>query len=137
LIPATGAHPSTQTSPLITLYGIKNCTSVKQARHWLTQNGVDHRFHDFRAQGLTAALLDGWLREVGWEGLLNRRGTTWRQLPDSSKTGLDAAAARGLMLDHPTLIKRPVLTAYGAHLVGFAHTTYQEFFSRHNKVGRQ
>ena len=123
---------STQTTRMLTLYGIKNCDSVKKARQWLTLNSVDYLFHDFRVQGLTTALLDEWLRVLPWESLLNRRGTTWRQLPATVKTDVDAIAARGLMLDHPTLIKRPVLALGGAHLVGFADAAYREFFSRHN-----
>lgn len=118
---------------MIILYGIKNCDSVKKAQQWLTQNALEYAFHDFRVQGLTPVLLDAWLHEVGWEMLLNRRGTTWRQLPDALKTEVDAAAARGLMLAHPTLIKRPVLALDGAHLVGFADASYRKFFSRHGK----
>lgn len=121
----------TQTTPLITLYGIKNCDSVKKARLWLAQNTLDYTFHDFRVQGLAPALLDAWLREIGWERLLNRRGMTWRQLPETLKAKVDVNAARGLMLAHPTLIKRPVLAFAGSHLVGFADATYREFFSQH------
>ncbi len=119
---------------MITLYGIKNCDSVKKARQWLTLNALEYTFHDFRVQGLAPALLDEWLRALGWEPLLNRRGSTWRQLPEVLKAGVDAAAARGLMLDHPTLIKRPVLAAGGAYLVGFAGATYRQFFSRHGEL---
>ncbi len=118
---------------MIILYGIKNCDSVKKARQWLTQNALNHAFHDLRVQGLTPVLLDVWLHEVGWERLLNRRGTTWRQLPDALKTEVDVAAIRGLMLEHPTLIKRPVLALDGVHLVGFADASYREFFSRCGK----
>jgi arsenate reductase len=116
-------------SPLITLYGIKNCDSVKKARCWLTHNGLDHTYHDFRVHGLTPAMLDDWLRELGWELLLNRRGSTWRQLPETLKAEVDADRARDLLLDHPTLIKRPVLVLGGAHLVGFSDATYRQFFS--------
>jgi arsenate reductase len=119
---------------LITLYGIKNCDSVKKARQWLTLNALEYTFHDFRGQGLTPALLDEWLRALGWESLLNRRGSTWRQLPEALKAGVDADSARGLMLDHPTLIKRPVLAVGGAHLVGFADATYRQFFSRYGEL---
>ena len=93
---------------LITLYGIKNCASVKEARRWLDSNGVDYEFHDFRVQGLDAKQLDGWLQALGWEALLNRRGTTWRRLPEALRVNISAAAARKLMLEHPALIKRPL-----------------------------
>ncbi len=119
---------------MITLYGIKNCDSVKKARLWLAQNALDYTFHDFRAQGLAPALLDTWLHEIGWERLLNRRGTTWRELSEASKAEVDGNAARGLMLAHPTLIKRPVLALESVHLVGFADATYREFFSQHGKL---
>jgi arsenate reductase (glutaredoxin) len=118
-----------QVIPLITLYGIKNCTSVQKARQWLTLNAMHYTFHDFRVQGLTPSLLDDWLRALGWEPLLNRRGSTWRQLPEALKVDVNAAAARALMLDHPSLIKRPVVALDGAYLVGFADATYRQFFS--------
>lgn len=118
---------------LITLYGIKNCDSIKKARRWLDSHGVDYKFHDFRAQGLDPAQLDGWLRELGWETLLNRRGTTWRRLPELLKVDMSAAAARKLMLDHPALIKRPLLHVYGRHLLGFTEAEYQQYFSPKGK----
>jgi len=110
------------------VYGIKNCDSVKRARRWLDEHGVDYRFHDFRADGLTKAQLKGWIAAVGWETLLNRRGTTWRKLPESERDGITAARAERLMLEEPTLIKRPVLEAAGSVLVGFDSGEYGKLF---------
>lgn len=94
----------------ITLYGIPNCDTVRKARAWLAGNGVDHAFHDFKKQGVPADHLDRWLREAGWEKLLNRQGTTWRKLdPQSQARAADAAGARALMLAQPSVIKRPVV----------------------------
>ncbi len=104
---------------MITLYGIKNCDTVKKARKWLEVRGIEFRFHDFRTDGLEPANLDRWLMAVGWETLLNRRGTTWRQLDAAVREGINAGSARTLMLDKPTLIKRPVLELDGAVHVGF------------------
>lgn len=104
-----------------TLHGIPNCDTVKRARAWLAEHGVAHDFHDFKKQGLPAALLDGWLQRVGWETLLNRKGTTWRQLDESTRAATtSAAAARTLMLAQPSLVKRPVVAwADGRLTVGF------------------
>ena len=114
---------------MITLYGIKNCDSVKKARHWLDSNGVEYEFHDFRIQGLDPKQLDGWLRELGWEALLNRRGTTWRRLPEVLKADMSTAAARKLMLEHPALIKRPLLHAQRVGtLLGFVEAEYRQYF---------
>lgn len=118
---------------MITLYGIKNCDSVKKARQWLRQHALDHHFHDFRVEGLPAPRLDDWLGLWGWETLLNRRGSTWRQLPESLRRRVDAGVARALMLEQPTLIKRPVLVRRDACLVGYTESTYQQFFSLQGK----
>ena len=103
----------------LVVYGIPNCDTVRRARRELTAAGLEHRFHDFRKDGLDAALLDRWLGSVGWDALLNRRGTTWRQLPAETRDGIDATRARSLMLDHPTLIRRPVIERAGEILVGW------------------
>ena len=103
------------------VYGIPNCDTVKKARAWLTEHGVAHRFHDFKRDGVPAAELDRWLAELGWERLLNRAGTTWRRLDDSTRAAVvDAASARDLMLAQPSVIKRPVVRwADGRASVGF------------------
>ncbi len=115
---------------MTTLYGIKNCDTVKKARKWLEAAGIEYRFHDFRADGLEREQLDAWNRAVGWETLLNRRGTTWRQLPEAVKTGIDEARALDLMMEQPTLIKRPVLEHGGEFRVGFKEADYKVLFQR-------
>ena len=95
---------------MITVYGIPNCDTVKMARACLTEHGVEHHFHDFKKQGVPEAGLDRWLTAVGWETLINRKGTTWRQLDEATRAAVvDAASARPVLLAHPSLIKRPVV----------------------------
>ena len=103
------------------LYGIPNCDTVKKARAWLHSQDREGPFHDFKKQGVPADRLDAWLAAVGWERLLNRKGTTWRQLDDATRDGVvDAAGARAVMLAQPSVIKRPVVEwADGAITVGF------------------
>ena len=103
------------------LYGIPNCDTVKKARAWLADHGVEARFHDFKKAGVPEAELDAWLASAGWERLLNRKGTAWRALPDALKSGVsDAAGARAVMLQHPSTIKRPVIAwGSGRISVGF------------------
>ena len=113
---------------MVTIYGIKNCDTMKKARAWLVAAGVDARFHDYKIEGIDPATLAAWAGMLGWEVLLNRAGTTFRNLPDAGKTGLDAAKAIGLMHAHPSLIKRPVLDAGGAVIVGFKPETYAAVF---------
>lgn len=104
---------------MIAVYGIKTCDTCRKALKWLGENGLAHRFHDLRADGLDPAVLDGWIAELGWEKLLNRSSTTWRGLPPDQTEALDQAKARTLLLAHPTLIKRPVFDLGGRRLVGF------------------
>ena len=108
---------------MITLYGIPNCDKVKKARAWLSEHGVAHDFHNFKKHGVPSDALDHWLGQVGWEALVNRRGTTWRKLDEATRTAVvDAASARLLLLAHPSLIKRPVVRWTGpndAVTVGF------------------
>ena len=92
---------------MVTVYGLRNCDACRRALKGLV--GTEHRFHDLRADGLEPALLSRWIRELGWEALLNRRSTTWRGLAEDDRSGLDAAKAEALMLAHPTLVKRPVI----------------------------
>jgi arsenate reductase len=109
---------------MLTLYGIKNCDTVRKARKWLDEQGLAYRFHDFRADGLERKRLQGWADELGWENLLNRRGTTWRRLPEADREGVDRTAAIRLMLDHPAIIKRPVLDTGKRRLLGFDPEEY-------------
>jgi len=106
---------------LITLYGIPHCDSVKKARAWLAAQALEVRFHDFKKQGVPAALLPGWLAGVGWEALVNRKGSTWRKLDDATRLAVvDDASATALMLAQPSVIKRPVVVwADGSISVGF------------------
>ena len=106
---------------MITLYGIPNCDSVKKARTWLSEHAVPYQFHDFKKQGVPPAQLDAWLQAVGWETLLNRKGTAWRKLDAATQAAVvDAASARALVLTQTSLIKRPlVVWADGAVSVGF------------------
>ena len=111
------------------LYGISNCDTVKKARRWLDEHGVAYRFHDVRKDGLDAARLQGWIDALGWERLLNKAGTTFRKLPDAQKEGLDAAAAKALMLEQPAMIRRPVVDAAGVFSVGFSADEWKARFA--------
>jgi len=104
----------------ITVYGIKNCDTIKKARAWLDANAVAYEFHDYKTAGIDAARLARWIEAVGWEPLLNRAGTTFRKLPDAEKQAIDEAKATALMLAQPSMIKRPVVEYPGGVLVGFA-----------------
>jgi arsenate reductase (glutaredoxin) len=110
----------------VTLYGIKNCDTMKKARAWLEAKGVAYAFHDYKAEGIDRARLEGWARAVGWETLLNRAGTTFRKLPEVERAELDESRALALMLDQPSMIKRPVLDLGGRLVVGFKPEQYEE-----------
>jgi len=116
----------------IRVYGIVNCDSVKRARAWLQAEGRAFAFHDFKRDGLAALLLDRWIAEMGWEALLNRRGTTWRRLDDAARASADhAAGARALMLAQPSLVKRPVVEWSGGTIsVGFDPARFLELNRR-------
>jgi arsenate reductase len=114
-----------------TLYGIPNCDQVKKARVWLDANGIAHQFHDVKKAGIERAMIDAWLRDIAWETLLNRKGTTWRKLSDERKATItDADSAARLMLEMPSIIKRPVLsTGDAANIhVGFSEADYLRIF---------
>ena len=112
----------------VTIYGIKNCDTMKKARAWLDQRGVAYAFHDYKSAGVDRATLEAWARNAGSEVLLNRAGTTFRKLPDAAREGLTEARAIGLMLDQPSMIKRPVLDIGGKLLVGFKPEQYEAAF---------
>lgn len=117
--------------PSLTLYGIPNCDTVKKARSWLADHGIDATFHDFKKQGLDAATVDGWLAGADWQSLVNRKGTTWRKLdPAAQAAVVDAASAAALMLATPSVVKRPVLVGAAADgvQVGFAPERYAALF---------
>jgi len=108
-----------------TLYGIRNCDTVKKARAWLDQRGIGYRFHDYKVAGIDTARLDRWCDEVGWEALLNRAGTTFRKLSDAQKQNLNQKRATALMLTQPSVIKRPVVELNGKLIVGFKPDVYE------------
>ena len=109
----------------ITIYGIKNCDTMKKARAFLDKNRIAYDFHDYKAKGIERAKLEGWAKKVGWETLINRAGTTFRKLPDKDKNGLTEKRAIALMLAQPSMIKRPVLELGGEKiLVGFRPEEY-------------
>ena len=112
----------------VTIYGIRNCDTMKKARAWLDAHGVASAFHDYKTAGIDRATLESWVKQVGWETLLNRAGTTFRKLPDADKADLDEAKAIALMLAQPSMIKRPVLVRGSELLVGFKPETYAKAF---------
>ena len=115
---------------MITIYGIKNCDTMKKARAWLDAQGLAYAFHDYKTAGIERGRLESWAGKVGWEALLNRTGTTFRKLPDADKAGLSEAKAIALMLAQPSMIKRPVMEAGGRTVVGFKPEVYVRFFAR-------
>lgn len=112
-----------------TIYGIKNCDTMKKARAWLDEHGVAYDFHDYKAVGIDEARLRGWAKTVGWETLLNRSGTTFRKLPETEREGLTEDKAVTLMLAQPSMIKRPVLDTGKGLLVGFKPEAYASALS--------
>ena len=114
---------------MTTIYGIKNCDTMKKARAWLEGHGIDYEFHDYKKAGIDREHLAAWSKKVGWETLLNRAGTTFRKLPDKDKEGLGEKKALALMLAQPSMIKRPVLALSGGRLlVGFKPEEYTKAF---------
>jgi len=108
----------------ITMYGIRNCDTIKKARGWLDAQEIAYRFHDYKAEGIDRDRLEHWCRELGWETVLNRAGTTFRKLPEAAKAGLDEKKAIDLMLAQPSMIKRPMLDLGAKRLVGFKPDLY-------------
>ena len=113
----------------VTVYGIANCDTIKKAKKWLDRENIEYRFHDYRKQGLDADLLRKWVAHLGWESLLNRRGTTWRKLPDDVKNNINSDSAIEIMLENPAIIKRPLLIKGDSMMLGFNDSQYREFFS--------
>jgi arsenate reductase len=115
----------------VTIFGIKNCETMKKARAWLDGHGIEYVFHDYKTAGLARERLERWEKKVGWETLLNRAGTTFRKLPDKEKNGLNGKKALALMLEQPSMIKRPVLDLGGGKLlVGFTPELYSKSVSK-------
>lgn len=113
----------------VTFYGIPNCDTVKKARSWLDAKGVAYAFHDYKKLGADAAKLQDWCNAKGWETVLNRAGTTFKKLPEADKDGLDQAKAIRLMLDQPSMIKRPVVEYPGGLLIGFKLPEWEAAFA--------
>ncbi|MDP0562547.1 MAG: ArsC family reductase [Candidatus Endonucleobacter sp. (ex Gigantidas childressi)] len=115
---------------LVTLYGISNCDSTHKARRWLKDENIDYRFHDYRKDGLEEAILNSWIDKLEWDQLINKRGTTWRNLPEVQKANMAREQAIQLMLEKPVLIKRPLLDFGDSPTLGFNSTLYSNIFSK-------
>jgi len=113
---------------MTTLYGIPNCDTMKKARKWLDEAGVEYQFHNYKKDGLDPTLAEQWLSELGWEALINKRGTTWRALTDEQKTNMDNQNALAVMLDNPSIIKRPLLDTGSSKTLGFKAEQYESLF---------
>lgn len=113
------------------LYGIKNCDTVKKARQWLERHDIEYHFHDFRADGLEQQQVQAWLDELGLDSVINRRGTTWKQLDEKTRASLDAGNAAALITANPTLIKRPLLDLGHLRMTGFSDAAYRDVFKLH------
>ena len=113
---------------MITLYGIKNCDTVKKARTWLEQQGIAYQFHDFRTEGLDEQQVEAWINELGLETLINKRSTTWKELDEATKNEFEAKAVQ-IITAYPTLIKRPLLDTGNQKRVGFKDAEYSEIFN--------
>ena len=114
----------------VTVYGIPNCDTVKKARTWLDKQGIAYDFHDYKKAGVTAAMLKAWSKALGWEVVLNRAGTTFRKLPDDAKAGLNATKAIALMVEQPSMIKRPIVAYDGGLLIGFKQPEWEAAFGK-------
>lgn len=113
----------------ITIYGIKNCDTMKKALTWLDQHSIDYRFHDYKKEGIPEALADSWTDALPLDQLINKRGTTWRKLPDEDKAELNKASAMRLICEQPSLVKRPLLEKDGQHFLGFKAEQYETIFA--------
>ncbi|NRA24299.1 MAG: ArsC family reductase [Oleispira sp.] len=115
---------------MITMFGIKNCDTIKKARKWLETEGIEYQFHDYKKDGLSPEMLTDWVKDLGYEALVNKRGTTWRKLPDDIKDSIDEASAIEIMLENTSIIKRPLLSDDANNkLLGFKAEQYQEFIN--------
>jgi Spx/MgsR family transcriptional regulator len=111
---------------MIKIYGIPNCDTMKKARRWLEANSIEYDFHDYKKLGVPENRLKNWVKQAGWEAILNKRGTTWRKLDDKVKNNIDEAAAIRVMLDNPSIIKRPVIESGNLLLIGFKQDEFEQ-----------
>ena len=111
------------------IYGISNCDTVKKAKNWLDKHNIDYQFHDFRQQGLDKKIIDGWLKTVAWDKILNKRSTSWRNLDPSIQQAVNETTIVDLLVENPTLIKRPVMVVNDTITLGFNSDTYQGIFN--------
>lgn len=116
-------------SPRLTLYGLATCDTTRAARKWLDGQGIAYAFHDVREDGLTKPLVERWMKQLGWEKVLNKASTTWRGLSEADRAGVDRAKAVALILANPTLVKRPLLDRGGTFAVGFRPSDYAALFA--------
>ena len=116
---------------MITLYGIKYCDTVKKARKWLESEDIQYQFHDFREDGLERGSVEQWIKELGWETLVNKRSTSWKALDEKTRTAMNDANAVAAILEQPTLIKRPLLDTGKERFSGFSAANYAKLFNRH------
>ena len=110
---------------MINIYGIPNCDTMKKARKWLESNNLDYEFHDYKKLGVPDKNLKQWVKKAGWDTVLNKRGTTWRKLPDTTKDNIDESSAIQVMMDNPSAIKRPVLESGNMLFIGFKEDEYK------------
>jgi Spx/MgsR family transcriptional regulator len=113
----------------ITLYGIKNCDTIKKARKYLDAQGVEYTFHDYRADGIDTGLVQSFVKSLGWENVLNKRGTTWRTLDDKTKATIDETSVIPLLCENPAMIKRPILQQGKVLTLGFSPASYDKLFT--------
>ena len=116
---------------VITLYGIKNCDTVKKARKWLDTKGIEYQYHDFREDGVDQEAVTVWIEELGWQNLLNRRSTSWKALNEQARENMNEKAAHKAVMLHPTLIKRPLLDTGKQRYTGFSAASYAKIFNAH------
>ena len=117
-------------SKVLTLYGIPSCDTCRQARKWLENKGIEYTFHDVRKDGLEAAILERWSKRLGWEKLINKQSLTWRKVPQADRDNMNKNRAILTLIEHPTLLKRPVLESTKMLAVGFTEASYEEIFAR-------
>jgi Spx/MgsR family transcriptional regulator len=114
---------------MIKLYGIPNCDTIKKSRKWLKNNNIDYEFHDYKKLGVPEKELKKWVKQLGWEVLLNKRGTTWRKLDDQTRDNINQTSAIKIMIDNPSVIKRPVLDLDNDYSIGFNENDYKKLFT--------